>query len=399
MTVWFITPWHGATERLLPEYIKATKGGRVIAIDNATPHATAKALRVAADEHGWQLIRNEENRGFSQANNQGYWLSLKDAKLRDVVCFLNSDVRGDSLAAALEGNVDDQGLFGPSLGRQLVYGRWWPYLEGWCLSATVKTWRMLEQGGEVWPSHYGPAYWEDNSVCLAAMVKGYAIVHLQLPVQHLGGQSGGVAQMGELLEENRARFATEVRSALERAPKIEQTPVRQRYLRELQTDTDIRHHLPLLYSVAGGLVVELGTRTGVSTAAFLAAAEARGGHVVSVDIDDVSALYRGHPLWTCIQADSRHPELPAAARKVADGKPIDVLLIDTEHTYEQVTAELLLWAEHVKPGGYILCHDTETFPGVRGAIEDWVHSDAPEGTTVTYVLPNNGMGIIRLGGK
>lgn len=399
MTVWFITPWHGETKHLLPEYINAVQGGKVVVIDNATPEETQRALQQAADEHGWYLISNRENRGFAPANNQGWKLMQSLAADKDTVCFLNSDVRASGLATALEGNVRIGGLYGPSLARQLVLGRWLPYLEGWCIAAKYRTWLLVEQcNGEVWPESYAPAYWEDNALSLRALHNGISLVHLQLPIQHLGGQSGGIEKMGEVLERNRARFVAEVRDFLGGYSHPKQTPVRQRYLRELQTDSDIRHHLPLLYSCGIGLLtVELGTRSGVSTSAFLASAENYGGHVVSVDIADVSALYRGHPNWTCIQGDSRHPELPKMIQG-AHNKLIDTLLIDTEHTYEQVTAELMLWAPYVRPGGTILCHDTETFPGVRAAIDDWIAGEAPLGTSVVYVLPNNGMGVITLGG-
>jgi cephalosporin hydroxylase len=71
---------------------------------------------------------------------------------------------------------------------------------------------------------------------------------------------------------------------------------------------------------------------------------------------------------------------------------IDVLLIDTEHTYDQVTGELELWWPRVRVGGYVLAHDTETFPGVRAAIEDWLQVEHGD---VHYVLPCNGMAVIR----
>jgi predicted O-methyltransferase YrrM len=397
MTVWFITPWHGETHHLLPEYINAVQGGRVVVIDNATPLATADALKTAASEHGWHLITNTENVGFAPANNQGWHIVEEEGSDPDIVCFLNSDVRADGLATALEGNVrSHEALYGPSLGRQLVLGRWLPYLEGWCIAAKLWTWRKLF-GSEPWPESYAPAYWEDNAVSLRALSCHFDLVHLQLPIQHLGGQSGGIARMGEVLERNRAQFVAEARQVLPEEPKM--TPVRQRYLQHLSRESDIQHHLPLLNAVARGTVVELGTRTGVSTAAFLDGVERRGGRVVSIDIDDVSRLYRGHPNWVCIQADSRDERLPDLVRKeadIADERFIDVLFVDTEHTYEQVMGELDLWGPFVKRDGYILCHDTETFPGVRQAVSDWA---GEENATVTYVLPNNGMGVITLGGR
>jgi predicted O-methyltransferase YrrM len=133
-------------------------------------------------------------------------------------------------------------------------------------------------------------------------------------------------------------------------------------------------------------VVELGTRTGVSTTALLAGVEARGGQVISVDIEECGHLFQ-HPQWTFIGSDSRNSELPAGLA------PVDVLLIDTEHTYEICSAELALWTPHMRPGGVVLLHDPETFPGVRRAITDFC---ARTGWGVTFVLPCNGMAIINV---
>ena len=161
-----------------------------------------------------------------------------------------------------------------------------------------------------------------------------------------------------------------------------------RYQQERQTQSDIQHHLGLLFSLARGNVLELGTRSGVSTAALLAGVERRGGHVYSVDIDPACAgVAAGHPQWTFIQSDSRDPELPG---RVAT--PLDLLFIDSEHAYEVTRAELALWHPYVRPGGYILLHDPETFPGVRRAVQEFC---AAHGWPVTFVLPCHGMAMIR----
>ena len=160
-----------------------------------------------------------------------------------------------------------------------------------------------------------------------------------------------------------------------------------RYQQHVHTQSDIQHHLPLLYSLSRGNVLELGTRSGVSTAALLAGVEARGGHVWSVDIDECSGVAAGHPQWTFSQGDSRDPDLPAQV-----ATPIDLLLIDTEHQYEIAQAELALWGSYVRPGGTILMHDPETFPGVRRAAQEF--ADA-HGWPITFVLPCHGMAVIR----
>ncbi len=162
------------------------------------------------------------------------------------------------------------------------------------------------------------------------------------------------------------------------------------YQQHLATPSDIQHHLPLLYSLAHGNVLELGTRTGVSTAALLAGVEQRGGHVWSVDLDDCSGVAQGHPQWTFVQGSSTDVFLYKSIAEQVQGL-LHVLLIDTEHTYEQASAELRLWHAALAPGGTICMHDPETFPGVRRAAQEF--ADA-RGWPIVFVLPCNGMAVI-----
>jgi hypothetical protein len=134
------------------------------------------------------------------------------------------------------------------------------------------------------------------------------------------------------------------------------SPVLERYARYYAArNTDMWQHMPLLRRLARGNVVELGTRYGVSTSALLAGVEAQGGHVWSVDTEDCSHLFDGHPLWTFRQQDST----------CMDDMPnrVDVLFVDTIHTYEQVTKELTLWYSRLAPGAVVLGHDTEDVKG------------------------------------
>jgi predicted O-methyltransferase YrrM len=126
--------------------------------------------------------------------------------------------------------------------------------------------------------------------------------------------------------------------------------------------TDIQDHLPFLYDTVRAYnspdVVELGTRSGESTSAFLAALEAGGGgHLYSVDIDEpqVPAEWFTSSLWTFHQGDDL---------ALADVLPpqFDVLFIDTSHTYEQTFAELQTFVPRVAVGGVVLLHDTQWLP-------------------------------------
>jgi hypothetical protein len=53
-------------------------------------------------------------------------------------------------------------------------------------------------------------------------------------------------------------------------------------------------------------------------------------------------------------------------------KEIDVLNIDSDHTYETTKAEMLKWIPWVKTGGLVFFHDYEhpRCPGIKQAIEE-----------------------------
>jgi predicted O-methyltransferase YrrM len=107
-------------------------------------------------------------------------------------------------------------------------------------------------------------------------------------------------------------------------------------------------------------ILELGTRTGNSTAAFLAALDIdRRGHLWSIDADrpQVPAYWHDNPYWSFLQADDLSDEAQAWAPK-----HVEVLFIDTSHTYEHTLAELRMWVPRVRPGGVVLMHDTEFAP-------------------------------------
>src|SRR5258708_17983024 len=87
-------------------------------------------------------------------------------------------------------------------------------------------------------------------------------------------------------------------------------PALARALGRIGANSDIHDHLGTLFyeTVVAGprLVVELGTRGGLSTRALLAAAEQTNAHLLSVDIEDCSAVEGPLPLkarWTFIQGD------------------------------------------------------------------------------------------------
>lgn len=212
-----ITPFLNGLD-LLPDFERATLGAALVLIDNGSDEPTAEALRSMPAERGI-VLRNENNIGFAAANNQGYARATGD-----IIVFLNSDIAGDPAWLKLvEDDVKDGALYGPSLNQQLVHGMWIPYIEGWCIAATRKTWERLHIEGSttrgmVWDAHAYPGpYWEDNDLCLRALQHDIALIQTQWPIQHKGGQSAGpLRRHGATFERNRATFAARVGAVVER---------------------------------------------------------------------------------------------------------------------------------------------------------------------------------------
>lgn len=131
---------------------------------------------------------------------------------------------------------------------------------------------------------------------------------------------------------------------------------------------DMKDFAPFLKGKAHGTVLEIGTRDGASTAAFLSGIQESGsGVLLSLDIDDCGGLFQWHPQWKFIQSDSKNPKLKVP--------PIDVLLIDGDHSREGYRADLDRFYPLVKDGGIILTHDIKPEPGMT--LEDHPGSDYP----------------------
>lgn len=206
-TVSIISPWHEHAE-LIPGYADCVEGAdEVIIVDNGSSAPVIEALRKAAAEHGWKLIENATNAGFSEANNQGLAIATGD-----IVVFMNNDVerRGQWLHAVRE-RVRGINAYGASLLLRHVDREAVPYLEGWCLIMLRATANQL--GG--WNADAFPGfYYEDNEFCWRVMRNGGALIELQLPLIHLGNYTTSKnPKLYERSEPNRKVFEEIVRNA------------------------------------------------------------------------------------------------------------------------------------------------------------------------------------------
>lgn len=129
--------------------------------------------------------------------------------------------------------------------------------------------------------------------------------------------------------------------------------------------SDIQGHLPFLVDLVESngytTVIELGVRSGVSSAAWLYGLSKTGGHLWSVDIDPRPYDCDG---WTFIQGDDLDPSVYTQLPDEAD-----IVFVDTSHTFDQTCAEIDLYLSRAKH--WMLFHDTDAGPdfGVRPALD------------------------------
>lgn len=163
--------------------------------------------------------------------------------------------------------------------------------------------------------------------------------------------------------------------------------------KQMLTQTSINEHLATLQLLATELncktIVELGTQLGESTIVLLEAAKKIGANVSSIDVDPcLQACSRVRSLglkdyWTFIQSDDL---------KVKWEKPIDLLFIDTSHTYDHTLNELRKFEPYVRKGGVIIMHDVVTYFEVLHAINEYL-SNRSDLRLYTY-FNNNGLAVI-----
>ena len=128
-------------------------------------------------------------------------------------------------------------------------------------------------------------------------------------------------------------------------------------------DNDIVDHLPTLAFESNAavpkLIVELGTRGGVSTQTLIACARVHDAAMVSVDIDDCSHVAKDAK-WSFVLSDDLAfaKQFPDWCRSRGLQPEIDFLFIDTSHRYEHTVAEIAAWFPHLAKRCRVAFHDT-----------------------------------------
>lgn len=142
-------------------------------------------------------------------------------------------------------------------------------------------------------------------------------------------------------------------------------------------------------------IVEIGSFRGRSCVLLAKGSQRIGGRITAIDphrpsgdgsfmnfmeednrrFHDAVARHHVAERVTKIVADSR------SALAKWDGRPIDLLWIDGDHSYEGAKFDIQAWGALVGPGGWMLAHDYGRFPGVTQAWDEIVTSKQGWGAT------------------
>lgn len=161
--------------------------------------------------------------------------------------------------------------------------------------------------------------------------------------------------------------------------------------RAMELDSDIKPLLPILYDYAYkcNSVLELGVRTGNSTRVFLNANLRR---LTSVDIQEDYFVRDLFNVATVLQYDYNY--IIADSLTYIDDRYYDMLFIDTDHTYDQLKAELNRY--HRSIDKYIIIHDVCTYgQNLMPAIMEFMVDVVGEWMVDYYTTESNGLCILK----
>lgn len=172
---------------------------------------------------------------------------------------------------------------------------------------------------------------------------------------------------------------------------------------DLEDQFDIAYHMPFLEEQASNaaVIVEIGVGLGNgSTRAFgrgLSRSEKLKRMHIGVD-NDADRPYEkpSHGVWFEVHGDSRDLATRYRVQELLMGRPVDILFIDTDHTYDQMQKELEVWSPIAGPSTLWIFHDTHMmgeYNHMTDAIKEFTQANG--WTFIDHSREAHGLGLMR----
>lgn len=150
-------------------------------------------------------------------------------------------------------------------------------------------------------------------------------------------------------------------------------------LKPKQDRAEITEFMRLVDEMRPGAMLEIGTASG-GTLFLLARLASEDAVIISVDLpggrfgggysSGRAHIYRLFGRWRqkmhLVRADSHDPSTLEKVEGILKGRPLDLLFIDGDHTYEGVKKDFELYSRLVRKGGVIAFHDIVVHPPETG---------------------------------
>jgi cephalosporin hydroxylase len=121
---------------------------------------------------------------------------------------------------------------------------------------------------------------------------------------------------------------------------------------------DLWIYQEILFQRRPDIIIETGTHLGGSGLFLASICQLLGhGRVVSIDVEDRPGL-PVHPLLRYIVGSSAAPSVVETVRRLCEGTERRMVILDSDHTYAHVSAELEAYASLVSVGDYLVVEDT-----------------------------------------